>query len=127
PSFSIWFHQHLDVVDHSSGRRAVERRFARAAGLCLATLTREPGSAVTWAGHCFPRATAFVVELPGGSLTGAGSGAVRGGRSSGRGSRPGIAGGRTRSRALLGFSLQLSEYRCAATHPLPVRERRRRW
>ena len=64
PSLSIWFHQHLDLVDDSSGSRAIERRFARAAGLPLAPLTREPGSAVTWEGHRFPQGDAFVVELP---------------------------------------------------------------
>jgi protein MpaA len=68
PSVSIWFHQHLDLVDDSSGNRSLERRFARAAGLRLATLTREPGSAVTWETHRFPHASSFVVELPAGAL-----------------------------------------------------------
>jgi protein MpaA len=68
PSVSIWFHQHLDVVDASSGNLAIERRFARVARLRLARLAREPGSAVTWESHCFPRGSAFVVELPGGAL-----------------------------------------------------------
>jgi protein MpaA len=68
PSVTIWFHQHLDVVDDSTGSRAIERRFARTAGLRLASLTREPGSAVTWQSHCSPRAPAFVVELPAGTL-----------------------------------------------------------
>jgi protein MpaA len=68
PSVSVWFHQHLDVVDDSSGTGAIERRFARAAGLGMAPLAREPGSAVTWESHRFPRSTAFVVELPAGSL-----------------------------------------------------------
>jgi protein MpaA len=69
PTVSIWFHQHLDLVDDSSGNQALERRFARAAGLRLAPLTREPGSAVTWETHRFPHASAFVVELPPGTLT----------------------------------------------------------
>jgi protein MpaA len=69
PAVSIWFHQHLNLVDDSSGSRVIERRFATAAGLRLAPLTREPGSAVTWQSHRFPRSTAFVVELPGGKLT----------------------------------------------------------
>jgi protein MpaA len=68
PSVTIWFHQHLNVVDDSSGSIAVERLFARVAGLRLARLTREPGGAVGWESHCFPRGTAFVVELPAGRL-----------------------------------------------------------
>jgi protein MpaA len=42
PAVSIWFHQHLDLVDDSTGNRALERRFARPAGLRLAPLAREP-------------------------------------------------------------------------------------
>ncbi|HZT90514.1 MAG TPA: M14 family zinc carboxypeptidase [Gaiellaceae bacterium] len=68
PAVSIWFHQHLDRVDDSTGSRALERRFAGAAGLRLAPLAREPGSAVTWETHQFPNASSFVVELPAGSL-----------------------------------------------------------
>jgi protein MpaA len=68
PRVSIWFHQHLDVVDESGGRVALERRFARLAGLPLARLTREPGSAVGWENHEQPSGTAFVVELPAGVL-----------------------------------------------------------
>jgi protein MpaA len=68
PAVSIWFHQHRDLVDDSSGNRALERRFAHAAGLGLAPLAREPGSAVTWETHRFPNASAFVVELPAGTL-----------------------------------------------------------
>jgi protein MpaA len=69
PAVSIWFHQHLDLVDDSTGNRALERRFARAAGLRLAPLAREPGSAVTWETHRFHHTSAFVVELPAGTLT----------------------------------------------------------
>ena len=68
PAVSIWFHQHLDLVDDSTGNRALVRRFARAAGLRLAPLTREPGGAVTWETHRFPHASSFVVELPAGTL-----------------------------------------------------------
>ena len=69
PAVSIWFHQHLDLVDDSTGNRSLERRFARAAGLRLATLTREPGSAVSWETHRLPDASSFVVELPAGALS----------------------------------------------------------
>ncbi|SRR6266851_8902612 len=64
PDVSIWFHQHLGVVDDSSGNRAVERRFAATAGLGLSSLVQEPGSATTWESHRFPASTSFVVELP---------------------------------------------------------------
>jgi protein MpaA len=69
PSVSIWFHQHLDVVDDSSGNPVLERQFARVAGLRMSALEREPGSAVTWESHVFPHGSAFVVELPAGELT----------------------------------------------------------
>src|SRR5205823_294228 len=64
PAISIWFHQHLDVVDESGGSIAIERRFAAATGMRLARLPREPGSAVGWENHRFRAGTAFVVELP---------------------------------------------------------------
>jgi protein MpaA len=69
PAISIWFHQHLDVVDVSGGNRAVERRFARLVGLPTASLAHEPGSIVTWENATFPGGSAFVVELPAGRLT----------------------------------------------------------
>jgi protein MpaA len=68
PEVSIWFHQHLDVVDESGGNVAVERRFARLTGMRLARLAREPGSAAGWTNHRDPSGTAFVVELPAGTL-----------------------------------------------------------
>jgi protein MpaA len=64
PTISIWFHQHLDLVDESGGDAAIERRFARLVGLRLVRLPRYPGSAVGWENHVLPGSTAFVVELP---------------------------------------------------------------
>jgi protein MpaA len=72
PTVSIWFHQALGLVDRSGGRVAVERTFARLAGLPLARLPRYPGSVTGWENHRFLGSTAFVVELPAGRLTGAG-------------------------------------------------------
>jgi len=69
PTVSIWFHQHLDLVDESGGSLAVERRFASLTGLRLARLAHEPGSAVGWTNHRDPSGTAFVVELPAGQLS----------------------------------------------------------
>jgi len=68
PHVAIWFHQHLNVVDESGGSLAVERRFAALAGMRLARLAREPGSAVGWENHAVPSGTAFAVELPAGTL-----------------------------------------------------------
>ena len=68
PAISIWFHQHLDVVDESGGRLALERRFSQLTGLPLTRLAREPGSAVGWENERFRGTTAFVVELPAGRL-----------------------------------------------------------
>lgn len=67
PSVSIWFHQHMDLVDQSGGSIAVERRFAALVGLPLERLTREPGSVIGWENHTLPGTTAFAVELPAGA------------------------------------------------------------
>lgn len=69
PAISIWFHQHLDVVDVPGRNSALERRFARLVGLPAASLPRQPGSIVTWENAAYPRGSAFVVELPAGQLT----------------------------------------------------------
>jgi len=66
PVISIWYHQHLDLVDESGGSVAVERRYAQLVGLHAMRLTRYPGSIVTWENARFRGTTAFVVELPAG-------------------------------------------------------------
>lgn len=68
PRVSIWFHQHLDVVDESGGAINLERRFAQLVGLRLVRLPRDPGSVVDWENHRDLTSTAFVVELPAGTL-----------------------------------------------------------
>jgi protein MpaA len=68
PDITIWFHQSETTVDVSSGSRSIEAGFARRVALPLRVLIRYPGSATTWQAHRFPRATAFVVELPPGVL-----------------------------------------------------------
>jgi murein peptide amidase A len=68
PDVTIWFHQPLGVVDESGGSRAVERRFSSLSGLPLRRLQRYPGSAVGWQDHSLKGTTAFVVELPPGTL-----------------------------------------------------------
>ncbi len=69
PDITIWFHQSETAVDSSSGSTAIEARFARRVALPLRRLIRYPGSATTWQAHRFPKSTAFVVELPPGTLS----------------------------------------------------------
>ena len=70
PRVTIWFHQPSGLVDESGGNPAIERRFARLAGLPLERLARYPGSASSWQNHRLPGTTAFVVELPAGRPSG---------------------------------------------------------
>jgi len=69
PRITIWFHQHENVVDESGGDVAIERRFARLAGMQSRRLPRYPGSAIGWENRRFPGTTSFVVELPPGRLS----------------------------------------------------------
>jgi len=69
PQISIWFHQHLDVVDESGGNARIERRFASLVRMPLRRLTRYPGSATAWEDHTLPGTTSFVVELPRGHVS----------------------------------------------------------
>jgi protein MpaA len=71
PAITIWFHQPLGLVDESGGSVGVERRFAKLTGLPLRRLPRYPGSAAGWQNHRLRRSTAFVVELPPGTLSAA--------------------------------------------------------
>jgi protein MpaA len=68
PTMSIWFHQHLNVVDESGGDVRAEQRFARLVGMRTERLGRYPGSVAGWENHTFPGTTAFVVELPAGPV-----------------------------------------------------------
>jgi protein MpaA len=69
PTISVWYHQHLHLVDQSGGNVAVERKYARIVGLPLVQLPRYPGSATLWENHVLPGSTAFVVELAAGALS----------------------------------------------------------
>jgi protein MpaA len=69
PAVSIWFHQHENLVDDSSGNRPLEQRFAESVELPVRPLARYGGSAVTWESARFPGTSPFVVELPAGSLS----------------------------------------------------------
>lgn len=69
PDVTIWFHQHQDLVDLSGGDPSIERRYAQLVGLPFQQLTRYPGSVASWQNATLPPTTAFVVELPAGTLT----------------------------------------------------------
>jgi protein MpaA len=69
PAVSIWYHQRLDLVDLSGGDASLEQRYAAMVGLKTEQLQRYPGSVTSWENQAFPGSTAFVVELPAGSLS----------------------------------------------------------
>ena len=69
PAVTIWFHQHLNMVVLTRGNLGLQRRFARLAGLRAGYIPGLTGTATGWSNATFPGTTAFVVELPAGSLT----------------------------------------------------------
>ncbi|HET7566820.1 MAG TPA: DUF2817 domain-containing protein [Gaiellaceae bacterium] len=66
PHVTIWFHQHMDLVWASGGRRRIEKAFARVSGLPYHPLPQLAGSAVTWQNNALKGTTAFAAELPAG-------------------------------------------------------------
>ncbi|MEA2404937.1 MAG: murein peptide amidase [Thermoleophilaceae bacterium] len=73
PAVTIWYHQHMGLVDRSGGDPAIERLYARRCGLPFRRLAPLAGTATRWQNHTFPGDTAFVVELRAGRLTRAGA------------------------------------------------------
>ena len=69
PALTIWFHQHLNMVVLTRRNPGLERRFARIAGLRAGYIPGLTGTATGWSNATLPGTTAFVVELPAGSLT----------------------------------------------------------
>ena len=69
PAVTIWYHQHMDLVDESGGDFGVVRRYAQVSGLRPTCLTFLSGEATRWSDHTFPGTTAFVVELPAGPVS----------------------------------------------------------
>jgi hypothetical protein len=69
PRVTLYYHQMLRLVDRGGGDRFLERLYARRSGLPYRAHPAQPGSAPRWQNHAFPRDTATVVELPGGSLS----------------------------------------------------------
>jgi protein MpaA len=69
PHLTIWFHQHLDMVWASGGKRRVEKVFARISGLPYRPMPQLDGSAVSWQNNTLRGTTAFAAELPAGQPT----------------------------------------------------------
>jgi protein MpaA len=68
PTVTVWYHQHLDLVDLSGGDASVERRYARLVGMRTKRLPPYTGTATSWQNHTLAGTTAFVVELAAGAL-----------------------------------------------------------
>jgi protein MpaA len=69
PRVTIWFHQHMNLVDDTRGSDPrVIRAYARSAHLRAVRLAPLPGTATRWQNHRFPATSSFVVELPAGAL-----------------------------------------------------------
>src|SRR3954447_15361492 len=68
PTVTVWYHQHLDLVDLSGGDASVERRYARLVGMRTQRLPPYTGTATSWQNHTLAGTTAFVVELAAGAL-----------------------------------------------------------
>lgn len=69
PAVTIWYHQHMDLVDMSGGDRGAARRYAQITGLRPTCLTFLSGEETSWSNHTFPGTTSFVVELPAGPVS----------------------------------------------------------
>jgi N-acetylmuramoyl-L-alanine amidase len=72
PAVTVWYHQHMRLVNLSSGADPrLVRAYARRVGLPARTLPNYHGTATSWQNHTFPGTSAFVVELPAGPLSAA--------------------------------------------------------
>jgi N-acetylmuramoyl-L-alanine amidase len=69
PRVTVWYHQHMRLVDRGGGDRFLERLYARRSGLPYKAIPPLPGTATSWQNDSFRRDSAFVVELPAGALS----------------------------------------------------------
>ena len=73
PRVTIWYHQHQDLVRAWDGSIPAASRYARLVGMTFRRLPWPDGAATNWQNHRLPGRAAFVVELPAGRLTDAGT------------------------------------------------------
>ncbi len=71
PRVTVWYHQHMRLVDRSGGDPYLERLYAKRSRLPYKRIAPLPGTATSWQNDAFPEDSAFVVELPAGRLDGA--------------------------------------------------------
>jgi protein MpaA len=69
PRVTIWFHQHMNLVWAWGPSTRAGRLYAHAAGMRFYRRPWLDGTAVNWQNHHLPGSSAFVVELPAGSLS----------------------------------------------------------
>jgi protein MpaA len=68
PSFTIWFHQHLDLVWAYGRSSAAGRRYAQLSGLRYYHHRWLSGTATNWQSHRAAGGASITVELPAGRL-----------------------------------------------------------
>jgi N-acetylmuramoyl-L-alanine amidase len=68
PRVTVWYHQHMRLVDRSGGDPYLERLYAKRSRLPYKRIAPLPGTATSWQNSTFPDDSAFVVELPAGRL-----------------------------------------------------------
>ena len=71
PDVSIWYHQHLNAVLACPGPKSAAHYAKLVKMRTSCKWKRLHGTAISWEEHALPGAQAFVVELHGGSLSGA--------------------------------------------------------
>ena len=68
PRFTVWYHQHLDLVWAYGRSTAAGRRYAQLAGMRPVHRPWLAGSATNWQNHLKGGGASITVELPAGSL-----------------------------------------------------------
>jgi murein peptide amidase A len=72
PRYTIWFHQHMDLVWAYGRSTAAGRAYARLSGMRFYHHVWVPGSGTRWQNHQRGGGASFTVELPAGQLSAAG-------------------------------------------------------
>ena len=70
PQITIWFHQHMNLVDDTRGSEPlIIKAYALYAHMRAHRLAQLPGTATRWQNHRLTGSSSFVVELPAGPMT----------------------------------------------------------